>query len=150
MPKLDQQAIPERQGTSYPAPFAEQPGQRLTKRLGDAGGLTQFGVNLRHLPPGTWSSQRHWHTHEDEFVYVISGEVVLVTDEGEQVMRSGDCAAFPANTPNGHHLINRSGTTAVVLDIGTKHPDDTCVYSDIDMVADPKAGFVHRDGSPYK
>ena len=150
MPKLDLQSIPLSKGTSYPAEFAREPGERITQRLGDAGGLSQFGVNLRRLPPGAWSSQRHWHSHEDEFVYVISGEVVLVTNEGEAVMRAGDCAAFPANTHDGHHLINRSGDVAVVLDIGSKIEEDRVVYSDIDMVAEPSGGFAHRDGTPYR
>jgi uncharacterized cupin superfamily protein len=150
MAKLDLTAIPERKGSSYPAPFAQNAANRIRKRLGDAGGLTQFGVNLLHLPPGAWSSQRHWHSAEDEFVYVISGEVVLITDQGEEILSAGDCAAFPRNAPNGHHLVNRSGSKAVCLEIGTRVPDDFTVYSDIDMVFDPKVGaFTHRDGTPY-
>ena len=118
MPKLDLTSIPESKGSSYPAPFDKEPAKRVRQRLGDAGGLTQFGVNLLQLPPGAWSSQRHWHSAEDEFVYVISGEVVLITDKGEEVLRAGDCAAFPSNAPDGHHLVNKSGTTAVCLEIG--------------------------------
>src|SRR6266513_3352291 len=108
MPKLDPTSIPQRKGSSYPEPFNKEPANRIRQRLGDAGGLTQFGVNLLRLPPGAWSSQRHWHTGEDEFVYVVSGEVVLVTDAGEEVLRAGDAAGFPAGDTNGHCLQNRS------------------------------------------
>ena len=150
MPKLDLTSIPERKGSSYPAAFAQKTANRVRQRLGDAGGLTQFGVNLLQLPPGAWSSQRHWHSAEDEFVYVISGEVALITDQGEAILRAGDCAAFPKDTPDGHHLVNKSGSTAVCLEIGTRVPGDCTVYSDIDMVIDKKVGsFTHRDGTPY-
>src|SRR5208283_3618419 len=150
MPKLDVTAAAKRVGSSYPAPFDKPAANRIRQALGDAGGLTQFGVNLLQLPPGAWSSQRHWHSAEDEFVYVISGEVVLITDNGEEVMRAGDCAAFPRNAPNGHHLVNKSGATAVCLEIGTRIPDDFVVYPDIDMVFDAKVDcFAHKDGVPY-
>jgi len=139
MPKLDLMSIPLRQGSSYPAPFDREPANRIRQRLGDAGGLTQFGVNLLHLPPGTWSSQRHWHSAEDEFVYVISGEVVLVTDQGEEILRA-----------DGRHLINRSRTLAMCLEVGTRMEDDFTTYPDIDMVFDPKVGeYIHKDGTPY-
>jgi uncharacterized cupin superfamily protein len=118
--------------------------------LGDAGGLTQFGVNLLQLPPGAWSSQRHWHSAEDEFVYVVSGEMTLVTDEGERVLRPGDCAAFPKNDGNGHHLINKSDKIALCLEVGTRSDDDVCRYSEIDMQIDSRDGrYRHRDGTPY-
>ena len=150
MPKLDLTSIPESKGSSYPAPFDKEPAKRVRQRLGDAGGLTQFGVNLLHLPPGAWSSQRHWHSAEDEFVYVISGEVVLITDKGEEVLRAGDCAAFPSNSPDGHHLVNKNPTTAVCLEIGTRKTDDFTRYPDIDMVFDPKVGwYTRRDGTRY-
>jgi uncharacterized cupin superfamily protein len=150
MPKLDLTTIPERRGSSYPAPFDKEPAGRIRQRLGDAGGLTQFGVNRLQLPPGAWSSQRHWHTEGDEFVFVVSGEVTLITDDGEEVLHAGDCVAFPKNVPNGHHLVNKSNTTAVCLEIGTRIASDCGVYSDIDMVFDPKlGGYVHRDGTPY-
>src|SRR5580658_4522540 len=119
-------------GTLYPAPFDQPCRTRERRKLGDAAGLTQFGVNLLRLPPGAWSSQRHWHTAGDEFVYVLSGEVVLVTDGGEEVLRAGDAAGFPANDSNGHCLQNRSATDAQVLEIGTRAADDTAHYSDID------------------
>ena len=150
MPKLDLTSVAEREGSSYPAPFDRQPAKRIRQRIGDAGRLTQFGVNLLKLPPGAWSSQRHWHSLEDEFVYVIDGEVVLVTDKGEEVLRAGDCAAFPANAPDGHHLINKSNATALCLEVGTRAADDFTTYPDIDLVFDPKIGdYTHRDGTPY-
>lgn len=122
MPKLDLNSIPTRRGSGYPEPFDQQPANRARQRLGDAGGLTQFGVNLLRLPPGSWSSQRHWHSEEDEFVYVVEGEVVLITDQGEEVMAAGDCAAFPKNSPNGHHLVNRSDATVVCLEVDRGRP----------------------------
>jgi uncharacterized cupin superfamily protein len=151
MPKLDLNAVPQRTGTNYPAQFADRMQGRIRQALGDAGGLTQFGVNLLQLPPGTWSAQRHWHSAEDEFVYIVSGEVVLVSDEGEQVLKAGDCAAFPAGSPNGHHLQNRSDSLAVCLEVGTRDPkQDGVDYPDIDMVCEPgHDGYSHRDGTPY-
>jgi uncharacterized cupin superfamily protein len=150
MPKLDLTSVAVRTGSSYPAPFDKIAAGRSRQPLGDAGGLTQFGVNLLQLPPGAWSSQRHWHSAEDEFVYVVSGEVVLVTDKGEEVLRAGDCAAFPRNTPDGHHLINKSGATAVCLEVGTRMPEDFTYYPDIDLLFDPSVGnYTHKDGTPY-
>ena len=138
-------------GTLYPPPFDAPCRSRERTRLRDAAGLTQFGVNLLRLPPGAWSSQRHWHTSGDEFVYVLSGEVVLLTDGGE-VLRTGDAAGFTAQDANGHCLQNRSDCEVRVLEIGTRVPGDTAYYSDIDMVApaDGKpAVYTHRDGTPY-
>ncbi len=151
MKKIDIDALPVRRGSAYPPPHGAPVAARMRRRLGEAGGLTAFGVNHLTLPPGCWSSQRHWHSHEDEFVAVLFGEVVLVTDAGEEVLRAGDCAAFRAGDPDGHHLVNRSGETAVVLEVGNNAPDrDRTVYSDIDMVAEPaEAHFRRRDGSPY-
>lgn len=151
MPKLDLNLVPERTGTNYPDQFSGPMQGRIRQRLGDAAGLTQFGVNLLQLPPGGWSAQRHWHTHEDEFVYIVSGEVVLVTDDGEQVLRAGDCAGFPAGAPNGHHLVNRSDALAVCLEVGTRNPkEDGVDYPDIDMICEPgRDGYSHRDGRPY-
>ena len=114
MPQIDIASAPVREGSSYPSPFNEPCMRRVRKRLGLAGGLTDFGVNLTSLPPGCWSSQRHWHSHEDEFVYILEGELILVEDAGETTLRAGDCAAFPKNTGNGHHLINRSGSSSGV------------------------------------
>jgi uncharacterized cupin superfamily protein len=150
MPKLNLKSVPERKGSTYPSPFDQVVGERIRQRLGDAGGLTQFGVNLLQLPPGTWSAQRHWHSEEDEFIYIVSGELVLVTEQGEEPMRAGDCATFPANAPNGHHLVNRSDATAVCLEVGSRNAADRVVYPDIDMVFEPDIdSFAHRDGTPY-
>jgi uncharacterized cupin superfamily protein len=122
----------------------------VRQRLGDAGGLTQFGVNLLRLPPGAWSSQRHWHSGEDEFVYVISGEVTLITDRGAEVLRAGDCAAFPRNAADGHHLVNRSDATAMCLEVGTRAQEDVVRYPDIDLLFDSNVGaYTRRDGTPY-
>src|SRR5271165_2016516 len=140
MPRIDFKSVPERKGSSYPAPFHLKAGERVRQRLGDASGLTDFGVNLMRLPPGAWSSQRHWHSAEDEFVCVLSGEVVLIEDEGETVLRAGDCAAFAKNAPNGHHLVNKSGDVALLLEIGSRSSDDECVYSDIDMRVSERTG----------
>ena len=118
-PAVDPATLPPRRSSGYPEPFQTAVEGRIKRALGDAFGLTQFGVNLVEMPPGCWSSQRHWHSHEDEFVYVVSGELVLVTDAGEQPMRKGMVAGFPAGRADGHHLINRSGQPAVYLEIGT-------------------------------
>jgi uncharacterized cupin superfamily protein len=150
MPKIDVKKVYERQGSSYPAPFAQTAGARTKQSLGDAGGLSDFGVNLTRLPPGAWSSQRHWHSREDELIYVLSGEVALVTDNGEEILRVGDCATFPKNVPNGHHFINRGAETAVYLEVGTRSGDDVCLYPDIDMMIDSKIGwYAHKDGTLY-
>lgn len=151
MAKIDLASVPQRIGSGYPAPFAAAAGKRIKQALGDAGGLADFGVNLTQLPHGAWSSQRHWHTREDEFVYVLSGELVLITDAGEQLLRAGDCAAFAKNHPDGHHLLNRSGEMAVYLEVGSRHADDACHYPDVDLhlPTDDGSGFVHKDGTPY-
>ncbi|MFZ5719928.1 MAG: cupin domain-containing protein [Pseudomonadota bacterium] len=149
MPKIDLQALEVRSGCSYPHPFKEICLGATWNKLGDAVGLTDFGVNLVRLPPGKWASQRHWHTHEDEFVWVLEGEVVLVEDDGGHVLRAGDCAGWKAGVRNGHHLQNRSDRDAVYLEIGSRRPDaDACDYPDIDMVTGPE-GYHHRDGTPY-
>lgn len=150
MPRIDIAAVPARTGSGYPKPFDAPCATRTRKRLGDAGGLRDFGVNLMTLPPGGWSSQRHWHSHEDEFVWVIEGELVLVENEGETLLRAGDCAAFPKNSGNGHHLINRSTVMAVYLEAGSRQPQDLTTCSDIDMQSANSDGrFVHKDGTPY-
>jgi uncharacterized cupin superfamily protein len=151
MPKIDVAQAPVRTGTSYPPPFDERCRDRTRLRLGDAAGLTQFGVNLLRLPPGQWSAQRHWHTAEDEFVYVLEGEGVLVTDAGEQVIRPGDCAGFPAGKADGHHIQNRSDRELVLLEVGSRRPgQDGCDYPDIDMVAPVGADhYTRRDGTRY-
>jgi uncharacterized cupin superfamily protein len=150
MPKIDISAVPERLGVGYPPPFADPCAERVRQRLGDAAGLTDFGVNLMHLPPGNWSSQRHWHSHEDEFVYLLQGELVLVENGGETLLRPGDCAAFPKGTGDGHHMINRSAEVAVYLEVGSRQPADLTTCSDIDLKsANADGRFVHKDGSPY-
>jgi len=152
MPKINIDAAPFRAGSDYPAPYDEPCKDRKRQRLGDLAGLTQFGVNLLRLPPGTWSSQRHWHTAEDEFVWVLQGEVVLVTDEGEHLLRAGECAGFAAGIPNGHHLQNRSAQDALLLEVGSRRlAEDGCDYPDIDMVIDPGSEiYRRRDGRPYE
>ena len=138
-------------GSGYPAPFDARCSQRRRWRLGDAAGLTQFGVNLLRLPPQQWSSQRHWHRAEDEFVYILEGAVTLVTDAGETPMSAGDCAAFRAGLANGHHLQNRSDVEAVILEMGSRRPEEDAVaYPGIDLaLPDHAGGYVHVDGSPY-
>jgi len=149
MPKIDFAAVITRKGSAYPPPYDAACASRSRHKLGDAGGLTGFGVNLMHLPPGGWSSQRHWHSHEDEFVYIVAGEVVLIEDEGEQILVAGDCAAFPAGDGNGHHLVNRSTEVAIFLEIGARDPADRTTYSDIDMMSgDVDGHYVRKDGSP--
>lgn len=149
MSKIDIPSLAERRGSGYPEPFAQCARDRVRQALGDAGGLDDFGVNLLRLPPGAWSSQRHWHSHEDEFVYVLSGELVLVTDAGEQLLRAGDAAAFPKNRPDGHHLVNRGSEMAVCLEIGSRSASDVVDYPDIDLRWDAEHGYTHRDGRPY-
>jgi uncharacterized cupin superfamily protein len=150
--RIDPSALTSVVGTLYPSPFDVPCRARERKKLGDAAGLSQFGVNLLRLPPGAWSSQRHWHTGGDEFIYVLSGEVVLVTDGGEEVLRAGDAAGFPAGDTNGHCLQNRSSADAQVLEIGTRVPGETAYYSDIDMMARSdgnRSVYTRRDGTPY-
>jgi uncharacterized cupin superfamily protein len=147
--KIDIAALELVVGTLYPSPFDEPCRGRERTRLGDAAGLTQFGVNLLRLPPGAWSSQRHWHAKEDEFVYVLSGEVMLATNEGEEVLRAGDCAGFKAGDANGHCLRNRGTVDATVLEIGSRATDEHSTYSDINMKTEPGVGYVHKDGTPY-
>jgi uncharacterized cupin superfamily protein len=154
MPKIDQAAAPQGQGTRYPAPFDLPCKSRTWLRLGDAAELTQFGVNLLRLPAGAWSSQRHWHAHEDEFVYMLAGEVVMVTDAGEETLRPGDCAGFKAGVRDGHCLQNRTDHDAQILIVGSRNNDDHGEYPDIDLVFAPgrysgKGGYRHKDGSPY-
>ncbi|MFZ5789879.1 MAG: cupin domain-containing protein [Pseudomonadota bacterium] len=151
-PALDPAMVAPDTGTSYPAPFRALVAGRARRRLGNALGLKNFGVNLTKLPPGCASSQRHWHTRQDEFVYVLEGEVVLVTDAGEQVLTAGMAAGFPAGKPDGHHLVNRSGRDALVLEVGDRTPGDEGNYPDIDMmwrIVDGEERYLHKDGTPY-
>lgn len=151
MPKIDIDKAPTGHGTGYPDEFAGPCRSRRRWRLGDTVGLDQFGVNLLRLPAGVWSSQRHWHSAEDEFVWVVEGEVVLVEEDGETVLVAGDCAGFKAGVPNGHRIENRSDQEAVLLEVGSRRPaDDACDYPDINMIL-PKGTdrYFHRDGTPY-
>lgn len=147
--KIDIAALEPVIGSLYPPPFDAPCRSRERRRLGNAAGLTQYGVNLLRLPPGAWSSQRHWHALEDEFVYVIAGEVVLVTEAGEAVLAAGDCAGFKAGEPDGHCLQNRSGADAIVLEIGSRRDGEAACYPDIDLRAEAGLGYLHRDGTPY-
>lgn len=153
MPKVILETVAARTGSTYPEPHASQMGGRALQALGDAAGLTQFGVNLVTMPPGAISSLRHWHSGEDEFVWVTSGELVLVQDAGEAVMRAGDAAGFRAGDPDGHHLQNRSDADASFLAIGTRGGDDTCTYSDVDLINHTEGArnwFTLRDGTFVK
>jgi uncharacterized cupin superfamily protein len=150
---MDPASVASRTGSTYPKQFQEQVLARTKRALGDALGLTHFGVNLVALEPGVWSSQRHWHSAEDEFVYVVSGEVTLVTDAGRQVLAAGMVAGFPAGRADGHHLVNESGAPAVYLEVGDRRDDDEVRYPDIDLVltAGPDGGvFRHNDGRAYE
>jgi uncharacterized cupin superfamily protein len=150
MKKMDLASIPVETGSNYPYPFNLPCSKQSCQRLARHGGLSLFGVNLTVIEPGGWSSQRHWHSHEDEFIWVVEGELTLVTDSGEELLRAGDCAAFRRGAEDGHHLINKSARPARVLEIGNSDTQDRCVYSDIDMVAGPGSqGYRHRDGTPY-
>jgi uncharacterized cupin superfamily protein len=154
MHKIDIGSIRPVIGSRYPAPFDEPCRTRENVRLGDASGLTQFGVNLTRLPPGAWSSQRHWHRLEDEFVYVLEGQVVLVTDAGEETLAAGECAGFKAGVQDGHHLQNRSSRDALVLTVGSRVDGDSGEYSDIDLVFKSGrygggGGYARKDGTPY-
>jgi uncharacterized cupin superfamily protein len=150
MKTIDLETLPVRSGSGYPPPYNAKCLERTRRQLGEAAGLSQFGVNLLRLPDGQWSSQRHWHSHEDEFVWVVEGEVMLVTDAGEEILRAGDCAGFKTGERNGHHLQNRSGRDAVLLEVGSRSIEDACDYPDLDMIVGPgDESYRHRDGTPY-
>jgi uncharacterized cupin superfamily protein len=152
MPKIDIAAIPVRERTAYPPRYAAAVKGRLFQALGDAAGLTQFGVSLVRLRPGAWSSQRHWHEQEDEFLLMLEGELVLVEDEGETVMRPGDAAAFKAGVPNGHHLINRSDSDGVFLVVGSRADTERAHYPDADLAYEKIEGrvrYTNRAGRPF-
>ena len=152
LPALDPSTVAARKGSVYRHPFRDQLAGRIKRALGDALGLTRFGVNLVALGPGDWSSPRHWHSHEDEFVYVLEGELTLVTEDGEQRIAAGMAAGFPAGVEDGHHLVNRSDAPALYLEIGDRAPEDVAHYSDIDLVgrnSDQGRQFTNRKGEPY-
>jgi uncharacterized cupin superfamily protein len=146
---IDPATVETRRGSSYPPDLARLTAGRSKQKLGDAAGLTNFGVNLVRLAPGAWSSVRHWHSHEDEFIYIIDGEAVLVTDAGEQVLGPGMAAGFPAGVADGHHLINRTSAAVTYLEIGARHEEDDCFYPDADLQYHHQDGvFTRKDGSP--
>ena len=152
MPKIDIGKIAIDTATGYPSPFNKAVEGRSRKRLARAAGLTQYGVNICTLKPGAASSQRHWHENEDEFVYVLEGEVVLCEDGGETVLKPGDAAAWKAGVPNGHCLINRSNRDTVFIEVGTRAPTERAHYSDIDMKVmrdDKGMHYTRKNGEPY-
>lgn len=152
MPKIDIDSLEIEASTGYPEPFRKVVTGRSRKRLGNAAGLTQFGINLTTLKPGAASALRHWHAAEDEFVYILTGEVMLCEDGGEIVLRPGDAAGFKAGVANGHCLVNKSDRDAVYLEVGTRAVRETAEYPDVDLRAekDEKGGrYVHRSGEPY-
>ena len=152
MPKIDIAKVPVDTATNYPPPYHKAVEGRSRKRLGRAAGLDQFGVNICTLKPGAASSQRHWHENEDEFVYVLEGEVVLCEDGGETVLRPGDAAAWKAGVANGHCLINRSNRDAIIVEIGTRAAAERAHYSDVDLAferSDQGVRVTHKNGEPY-
>ena len=149
MKKIDIKNAPVSASSRYPAPFDAPCQNKLRRRLAKAAGLKQIGINLLELDPGAWSSQRHWHSEAEEFVYVLEGEVVLVTEGVEEILRAGECAAFLPGDADGHHLQNRSGSMARVLEIGSAGlQNDETTYPDIDLWAD-HSGYCHSDRTPY-
>lgn len=151
MPKVDLSAIPERVGSDYPPPHDVEVGSRRQRAVGVAGGLTQFGVQHVTLPPGALSSLRHWHEEQDEFAVVLSGHPTLIEDEGETQLAPGDCLCWPKGRENGHHLINRTDSPAVLIAVGTRTPTEVCWYSDHDLVVrdvEDVGDFTRKDGRP--
>jgi len=152
MPKIDIASVQIRTGSAYPRAMRALVEGRARQALGNAGGLTQFGVNLTRLKPGFASSLRHWHEKEDELVFVLEGEVALVEDEGETALKAGDAATFKAGVANGHHLINTSKRDALILEIGTRSPHERAHYSDVDLMGEKTERgyrFTHKSGEPY-
>ena len=152
MPKIDIDKLSLDSASAYPEPYRQVTLNRARKRLGNAVGLSQFGVNLTMLKPGAWSAQRHWHANEDEFIYMVSGELVLHEDSGETILRPGNAAGFKANSGNGHCLMNRTTHDAVYLEVGTRSVREKVDYPDIDMrlERDEKGNrYLHKDGKPY-
>lgn len=152
-PALDPAHLPEQATTGYPEPYRSRVAGRHRRRLGDAAGLKNFGVNLTRLDPGAESSMRHWHAKQDEFIYVLEGEVTLVTDAGRQKLRPGMAAGFPAGRADGHQLVNESDRPALYLEVGDRSPGDSAAYSDVDMAAsfrDGKWTFTRNNGRPFE
>lgn len=152
MPKIDIGKLPVEARTGYPPPHDRVVIGRERKRLGNAAGLDQFGVNLTTLNPGAASALRHWHEKEDEFIYVLEGELVLIEDGGEAILKPGDAAGFKANSSNGHHLVNRSQRDAVYLEIGTRSRHERVHYPDVDLMVirdDNGTRYTRKNGQPY-
>jgi uncharacterized cupin superfamily protein len=152
MPAFDPRDLPEVTSSNYPEPYRSRVSGRHRRRLGDAAGLANFGVNLTRLDPGAESSMRHWHTRQDELIYVLEGEVTLVTDAGRQKLAAGMAAGFPAGSRDGHQLVNEGGKPALYLEVGDRTPGDEARYSDADLAARMVEGkwiFTHKDGKPY-
>ncbi|MEQ8354670.1 MAG: cupin domain-containing protein [Kiloniellaceae bacterium] len=152
-PALDPATLEPRTGSSYPEAWRHSAGAREKRKVGDALGLTAYGVNLVRLPPGGLSSQRHWHSHEDELVYILEGELTLVTDAGAQTLTPGMAAGFPAGKANGHHMINNSQDWAVYLEVGNRSDEDEAHYPDIDLhytsASSGARRFTRKNGEPY-
>ncbi len=152
MPKIDIGSLPVQSGSRYPEEFKQAVAGRHWQRLGDAANLTQFGVNLVRINPGSASSLRHWHEQEDEFVFMLEGELVLIEDEGETIMKPGDAAGFKAGSGNGHHFVNRSDRDGVFLVVGTRAPSERGHYPGIDLVFErdgQSARYTRKSGEPY-
>ena len=154
-PAVDPRDIRPRTDTGYPEPYRSRVLPREKRPLGDAVGLSKIGVNLTTLAPGKQSSMRHWHTHEDELVYILEGEVVLRSDAGEQTLTAGMCAGFPAGARDGHQFINRGSRPAIYLEISNRDEEDVGHYSDpdVDLLWNPpnaRGKFTRRDGTPVR
>ena len=150
---IDPENVPESTGSNYPQQFKSAVAGRVKKRLGDAAGLQNFGVNLVRLAPGSCSALRHWHTCQDEFIYVLEGEVTLMANSGEQVLKSGMAAGFPAGNADDHHLVNRTDSDVVYLEIGDRTPDDSVNYPDDDLIATTSDNgwiFTRKNGEIYE
>lgn len=153
MPKIDITKATVRTSSAYPAEFQQAVAGREKTVLGDVAGLTQFGVNLTRLKPGAASALRHWHQEEDEFVYMLDGEVVLIEDEGETLLKAGDAAGFKAGIANGHHLVNKSSRDALFLEVGTRGARERAHYPDDDLEFGRDENGVritHKSGEPYR
>jgi uncharacterized cupin superfamily protein len=152
MPKIDVEKLPADTRTGYPPPFDRVVVGRERKRLGNAGGLDQFGVNLTTLKPGAASALRHWHEQEDELVFILQGEATLIEDGGEIVLRPGDAAGFKANSRNGHQLVNKSTRDVVYLEVGARAKYERVDYPDVDLMVvrdDKGMRYTHKNGEPY-
>jgi uncharacterized cupin superfamily protein len=152
-PAFDPKELPESSSTGYPEPYKSRVAGRHRRRLGDHAGLKNFGVNLTRLDPGAESSMRHWHAKQDEFIYVVEGEITLVTDAGRQKLSPGMAAGFPAGKADGHQLVNETSRPVFYLEIGDRTPDDSASYPDVDLavrMVDGKWVFTHKDGSPFR